>query len=246
MHFYLYKITNKRNSKFYIGVHRTEDLNDGYFGSGRSLKRDIKKYGKASFKKEILKKFTNETEMLFEEATIVTREFCSKPYTYNLMPSGSYGSAENNGLSFKGKTHTKETKDRIRNTRLEASPTTPETKIKQSLNNFARRNPIAQKEHAKKAGSYQKTNLHRTKLKASLIKFNTDPKNIMKGGRKNRGLVRPKITCPYCLTIGAMNVMSRFHFNRCKKIHNYGVVQLVEHQTLDLAVEGSNPSSVAT
>ena len=40
----IYKITYP-NGKIYIGVHKTEDMNDGYMGSGKVLKRAIEKYG---------------------------------------------------------------------------------------------------------------------------------------------------------------------------------------------------------
>ena len=32
---YLYKIKNKLNEKIYIGIHSTENINDGYMGSKR-------------------------------------------------------------------------------------------------------------------------------------------------------------------------------------------------------------------
>lgn len=44
MYFYIYKITNNINGKYYIGQHGTEDLNDGYMGSGVKLQRAIAKY----------------------------------------------------------------------------------------------------------------------------------------------------------------------------------------------------------
>ena len=62
MYNYFYKITNLINNHFYYGVHSTNNLNDGYFGSGVKLKQAVKKYGKENFKKEILFISSNEQE----------------------------------------------------------------------------------------------------------------------------------------------------------------------------------------
>lgn len=51
---FLYKTTNILNNKFYIGVHTTDDLGDGYKGSGTTLNKAFKKYGKNNFNREIL------------------------------------------------------------------------------------------------------------------------------------------------------------------------------------------------
>jgi hypothetical protein len=43
---YIYKTTNLLNGNFYVGMHSTSDLNDGYLGSGVRVTRSIKKHGK--------------------------------------------------------------------------------------------------------------------------------------------------------------------------------------------------------
>ena len=51
---YFYKITNLLNEHFYYGIHSTDNLDDGYMGSGKRLHYAYKKYGMQNFKKEIM------------------------------------------------------------------------------------------------------------------------------------------------------------------------------------------------
>lgn len=90
---YVYRLTNILTKMEYIGVHRTENLNDGYMGSGKIIKRAIQKYGKDAFKKEILSHFNTYIEALNEERRIVTKEYINRPDTYNLR-EGGYGRCE--------------------------------------------------------------------------------------------------------------------------------------------------------
>ena len=91
MYHILYKTTNKINGKHYVGIHRTDDLNDGYLGSGRNLRQAIKKYGVDAFEREVLKFCQSYDELIEEERKIVTTEFCMREDTYNIELGGAGG-----------------------------------------------------------------------------------------------------------------------------------------------------------
>jgi hypothetical protein len=88
---YLYKTTNLINGKYYIGVHSTYDLDDGYLGSGVLLKKSIQKYGKYNFKLEILEFFDNRKSLIRKERELVTETFIKDELCMNLKPGGSGG-----------------------------------------------------------------------------------------------------------------------------------------------------------
>ena len=91
MFYYLYQITNLVNNKIYVGVHRTKDLNDGYMGSGKVIKRAIEKHGTGNFRKDILETFENAKAMYAREKEIVTEEFLAREDVYNLRRGGTGG-----------------------------------------------------------------------------------------------------------------------------------------------------------
>lgn len=87
MYYTIYKITNKLDGKFYIGKHKTKNLDDDYMGSGTLIRRAIKKHGIENFLKEILLVFDNEEEMNEAEKQMVV--LCED--SYNLCPGGKGG-----------------------------------------------------------------------------------------------------------------------------------------------------------
>jgi group I intron endonuclease len=90
-YFYLYKITNKVNGKFYVGVHKAKSLDDGYMGSGKIIINAIEKYGINNFTKEILEEFSSSEEMFQREKEFITEDLLSDPLCYNLRRGGFGG-----------------------------------------------------------------------------------------------------------------------------------------------------------
>lgn len=88
---YFYKITNCINNHFYYGVHNTNNLDDGYMGSGRRLRYAYKKYGIENFKKEIVCFFDSAEEAFAYESEIVTDFLVKDIMCYNMKTGGDYG-----------------------------------------------------------------------------------------------------------------------------------------------------------
>jgi len=103
----IYQTTCLVNSKIYVGMHKTNNLQDEYLGSGNMLKRAIKKYGIHNFTKEILFIFDNEQDMINKEKELVNEDFCNLSTTYNICQGGKGGSLR------KGIVLSSETKQKI-------------------------------------------------------------------------------------------------------------------------------------
>ena len=84
----IYKTTNIINNKIYIGYHGTNEIEDGYLGSGYDLKQAFKKYGKSNFQREVLFIFDNPIEAYKKEREIVDEAFVARKDTYNLTVGG--------------------------------------------------------------------------------------------------------------------------------------------------------------
>lgn len=91
---YLYKITNKTNQRYYIGIHSilkskgVDPINDGYYGSGTEIRKAVKEEGKSNFSKEILKIFSTRDELREAEKDIVTEDIVKDSMSYNKTLGG--------------------------------------------------------------------------------------------------------------------------------------------------------------
>jgi group I intron endonuclease len=87
---FVYITKNLINEKCYVGDHSTDNLNDGYLGSGILLGKAIKKYGIKNFSTTILEHCdSKETAFLTQEKYII--EFNTlQPNGYNISPKGGH------------------------------------------------------------------------------------------------------------------------------------------------------------
>jgi len=96
---YLYETTCLITDKWYIGVHSTANLFDGYLGSGLLLTRSVEKYGVDNHSRIWLEFFDSREEAFVREAEIVTQEFIdSNLLCMNLKPGGSGGWADEDNM----------------------------------------------------------------------------------------------------------------------------------------------------
>lgn len=120
LYYIIYRTTNLINGKYYIGQHKTKDLDDGYMGSGTRLKRAITKYGAENFVTDILHIFDNELKMNLAERILVVPDIETN---YNLIPGG------NNGIN----TLTETKKEWARLGRIKANENGAQEKAQQRL-----------------------------------------------------------------------------------------------------------------
>lgn len=93
-HYYIYLTTNLINGKIYIGKRtartKTIEADYKYLGSGKLIRRAIKKYGKENFKKEILEVCTKENLSVREKYYIELYNCRNIETGYNII-EGGYG-----------------------------------------------------------------------------------------------------------------------------------------------------------
>ena len=85
MYYTVYETTNMINGKNYYGRHETDNLNDGYQGSGTALRAAIEEWGEENFVTNILHVFDNPEEMVAKERELIATVL-NNGNNYNLRP----------------------------------------------------------------------------------------------------------------------------------------------------------------
>jgi group I intron endonuclease len=168
-HNLIYQITNTINGKIYLGQHMTDDLDDGYMGSGKAMKAAIKKHGLENFTKVILHDFDTFDEMNAKEEELVGEAFVSRKDTYNLMTGGSSGSHSEETLAklraaSLGKKHTPEARAKMSAAQM-GREVTPETRAKIGA---ARKGKTLTPEHRAKLSAAGKCRTHTPETRAKM------------------------------------------------------------------------------
>ena len=214
----IYKTTNIINNKIYIGYHGTNEIEDGYLGSGYDLKQAFKKYGKSNFQREVLFIFDNPIEAYKKEREIVDEAFVARKDTYNLTVGGlrdgqkrlaSHGDYKkivntSNGLVYPNLTEAKKalnTNYIVRecgnpNSIVEFEDPKEQKKAELVYQNFLKNKEVLAESCSKRfkgvplSEERKKKHSESQKGKKRLNPQNKDPEKIRKTAEKHRGMKR--------------------------------------------------------
>lgn len=210
MHLYIiYRITNKINNKFYIGIHKTKDVDDGYMGSGNLIKRAIAKYGVENFEKKIIHIFTNKVDASRKEKEIVNESLLNDKKCYNLK-EGGYGGFDHIHKKCKISRHATFRKMKIHNPHTEEQKTISQNDLKKYINEGWVKGFSATHKQRLSEGAKTKiqTKLHRQKnserKKNGLLFINNNKLKWLTQQEiteyESNGWVRYVRQCPICLS----------------------------------------------
>ena len=190
MKYYIYATINNITEQIYIGQHQTENLDDGYKGSGLHLCRAIRKYGKENFDTFVLSEHNSWDEMNNQEKLWVDQEWVDQDNSYNLKPGG-----QDNREDFR---HTNISRKKISESQTGDKSHwswkknhTIESKKMMSINSSGEKNGMYGRKHTKES-------IAKMKAKRAKVVYET---------RK----------CSYCDKVGTGPNMTRYHFDNCKE-----------------------------
>jgi hypothetical protein len=216
----------------YIGKHATENIHDGYMGSGLYLKNAIKKYGKNAFRKEILFLFDCESDMENKERELVNENIISDNNYYNISLGGQ------GGITVLYPEHPmyddvcKKISEAQQKRKKQASEITKELHKQKKVGMYGKKQSDNQKRIVSNKLKGVPKNIESVqKQKQSLMKtLNSDGYIHPNTGRKatteqlkrmsEETRNRPKKTCIYCnKTLDPANY-ARYHGDNCKSKQN--------------------------
>tara|TARA_B110000858_G_scaffold115078_1_gene131568 strand:+ start:1219 stop:1956 length:738 start_codon:yes stop_codon:yes gene_type:complete len=234
---FIYKTTNILSGKYYYGMHSTDDLNDGYLGSGRRIQYSINKHGVENHKREIIEFCKNRKELALREKEIINLNEIAKEDCINLMVGGlgrpigfkvSDETRKKNSEIMKnrpinwyaiqkmketraGSSHTKESRRRISKSNI-GKTHTDDTKeyLSQVMIERWQDDDMRKKysESAKKRPSNRKG-----------VELSNDTKKRISESKKGKPIKKQiRVICPHCGKNGAEGGMKRYHFDNCKII----------------------------
>lgn len=92
MYGYIYKTTDLRNNKIYVGQHKAKTFDDKYFGSGIVIQQLLQKYGTSIFKCEVLCECINAEELNEKEIFFIEKLHArDASIGYNIAFGGAFG-----------------------------------------------------------------------------------------------------------------------------------------------------------
>jgi hypothetical protein len=112
---YLYRTTCLVTDRYYIGMHSTHNLDDGYMGSGKRLKASLRKHGVDNHKKEIIEFFESRDLLIEAEKTAITPEMITDRNCMNLMGGGKGGFISEEQQRYRSKCGGKAHSDKLKN-----------------------------------------------------------------------------------------------------------------------------------
>jgi hypothetical protein len=237
LHHYLYKIT-RFDGMYYIGMHSTDDLEDGYLGSGKRITRSVKKYGASQHKKEILETFSSRAELKNRELEIVNEELLEDPLCMNLKLGGAGGWDH---IDIRGDNNPMRRPAVAAKVAMSGAKSwTPDRREQMSKQMHEMRNamsvqPRAGKHHTEESKALMSQNRHgkggwnrglklgpdtdetRKKKQQAALKRVESGFDMGALGRGKKYNLKQKV-CPHCGTSGSGPNMTRFHFDNCRNI----------------------------
>ena len=219
MNHYTYLITNRTNDMKYIGV-RSCDCNpvdDNYWGSSKYLTEAISNDGIDNFSKEVLKVWPTRDEAVAHEIKLHKKHNVGvndKFYNKAIQKSVGFDTTGMPGsCGFQGKTHTKESKQKMSESKKGIAKTAEHNK-KNSLAHRGENNPFYGQTHT--AETIEKIRQASTGKNNPMYGKKHSDEAKQKVSMANKGRKRTKVECPHCKKLGAGPGMKMYHFDNCK------------------------------